>query len=63
MYKVVLIGDAAIITEGLQKVVDWPAHGCRVAALAQDAASGAGSIRDRRPDILFTDIKMPGDDV
>ena len=62
MYKVVLIDDEAIITEGLKKVVDWAAHNCRVAALAQDAASGTQAIRTHRPDILFTDIKMPGED-
>ncbi len=62
MYKVVLIDDEAIITEGLEKVVDWSAHNCQVAALAQDAASGAQAIRTHRPDILFTDIKMPGED-
>lgn len=62
MYKVVLIDDEAIITEGLEKVVDWAAHNCRVAALAQDAASGTQAIRTHRPDILFTDIKMPGED-
>ena len=62
MYKVVLIDDEAIITEGLQKVVDWAAHNCRVAAAAQDAAAGAAAIRTHRPDILFTDIKMPGED-
>lgn len=62
MYKVVLIDDESIITQGLQKVVDWAAHHCQVAALAQDAASGAQAIRQHRPDILFTDIKMPGED-
>ncbi|WP_325178671.1 response regulator [uncultured Oscillibacter sp.] len=62
MHKVVLIDDEAIITEGLRKVVDWSAHNCRAAALAQDAASGAEAIRTHRPDILFTDIKMPGED-
>lgn len=62
MYKVVLIDDESIITEGLQKVVDWSAHHCRVVALAQDAVSGTEIIRTHRPDILFTDIKMPGED-
>lgn len=62
MYKVVLVDDESIITEGLRRVVDWAAHNCRVAALAQDAASGALAIRTHRPDILFTDIKMPGED-
>ena len=62
MYKVVLIDDESIITEGLQKVVDWAAHNCQVVALAQDAPSGAQAIRQHQPDILFTDIKMPGED-
>ena len=39
MYKVVLVDDEPIITEGLRRVVDWAAHNCRVAALAQDAAA------------------------
>lgn len=62
MYKVVLVDDEALIVEGLQKVVDWAGHNCRVAAAAGDAASGARAIREHRPDILFTDIKMPGED-
>ena len=62
MYKVVLIDDESIIVEGLRQVVDWSAYHCQVVALAQDAASGAVAIRQHRPDILFTDIKMPGED-
>lgn len=62
MYKVLLVDDEPIITEGLRQVVDWAAHGCRVAATAGDAVSGGEAIRAHRPDILFTDIKMPGED-
>ena len=62
MYKVVLVDDEALIVEGLRQVVDWSAPGCQVAAAACDAASGAQAIRRHRPDILFTDIKMPGED-
>ena len=62
MYKVVLIDDEALIVEGLGRVVDWTAHNCQVAATACDAVSGARAIRQHRPDILFTDIKMPGED-
>ena len=60
-YKVVLVDDESLIVEGLRKVVDWAGHHCQVAA-AHDAASGARAIREHRPDILFTDIKMPGED-
>ena len=62
MYKVVLVDDEPLIVEGLRQVVDWAGHNCRVAATACDAASGAKVIRDHRPNILFTDIKMPGED-
>ena len=62
MYKVVLVDDEALIVEGLRKVVDWAGHGCRVVATACDAVSGAAAIREHCPDILFTDIKMPGED-
>ena len=62
MYKVVLVDDESIIVEGLRQVVDWTAHRCEVAACAHDAASGAQAVREHRPDILFTDIKMPGED-
>ncbi len=62
MYKVVLVDDESLIVEGLRQVVDWAGHNCQVAATACDAVSGAEAIREHRPDILFTDIKMPGAD-
>lgn len=62
MFKVVLVDDEEIIVQGLQKVIDWEKYGCEVAATAYDAKSGAQAIREHRPDILFTDIKMPGID-
>ena len=62
MYKVVLVDDEPLIVEGLRRVVDWAGHSCQVVATACDAASGAKAIREHRPDILFTDIKMPGED-
>ena len=62
MYKVILIDDEDIIVEGLKKVVDWGRYGCEVVATACDAKSGAQAIREFKPDILFTDIKMPNMD-
>ncbi|MVB10148.1 putative response regulatory protein [Caprobacter fermentans] len=59
MYKVILIDDETIIVEGLKKVVDWTAFDCEVVATASDARQGAVAVRQYRPDILFTDIKMP----
>ncbi len=62
MYRVVLIDDESIIVEGLRKVVPWAEYGCEVAGTAGNAAAGAALIRELRPHILFTDIRMPGQD-
>lgn len=62
LYSVVLVDDECIIIEGLKRVVDWGRYGCEVVATATDAESGAHIIRERSPDILFTDIKMPNMD-
>ena len=62
MYRVVLIDDEKIIVEGLSRVVKWSDFGCQVVGTANDAASGADAIRAFHPHILFTDIRMPGQD-
>lgn len=62
MYKVMIIDDENIIVEGLKKVVNWDKYHCTVVATASDAGEGAQRIREHRPDIVFTDIKMPGVD-
>ena len=58
--RVVIIDDESIIVEGLRKVVKWEKYNCEVAGTASDARSGTQLIREVRPDILFTDICMPG---
>lgn len=62
MFRVVIIDDEPVIAEGLKKVVRWAEYDCEVAATANDALSGAETIRRIKPDILFTDIRMPGPD-
>lgn len=62
MYRVVLVDDEHIIVEGLRKVVKWEDYHCEVVGTASDALSGAEAIRRLNPHILFTDIRMPGQD-
>ena len=62
MYRVVLIDDERMIVEGLRKVIPWQDYGCEVVGTAEDAVSGAALIREVRPHIVFTDIRMPGRD-
>lgn len=62
MYKAVLIDDEQIIVKGLSKVVKWENYGCTVAGTAYSAEEGIALIRDIKPNIVFTDIRMPGMD-
>lgn len=62
MYKVVIVDDEDTIVNGLKQVLDWEKYNCKVVATADNAKSGAVTIREHRPDIVFTDIKMPGID-
>ena len=62
MYKVVIIDDEPIIVEGISRVVPWADYGCEVADTACSGMEGLEIIRKVRPDIIFTDISMPGMD-
>ncbi len=62
MFKVVLVDDEQIILSGLQRVIPWEKYGCEVACTAMDGLEGVHVVRRERPDILFTDIRMPNMD-
>ena len=62
MYSVVLVDDEQIILQGLVRVIPWEEYNCRVVGTATDGLEGAALIRKLRPDILFTDIRMPNMD-
>lgn len=59
MYRVVIIDDEPIIVEGLSKSVNWEAKNCQVAGTAYSGEEGLRIIRQERPDIIFSDIRMP----
>ncbi len=62
MHAVVLVDDEQMILTGLMRIIPWEEYGCRVAGTAADGLEGAALIRKLRPDILFTDIRMPNMD-
>lgn len=62
MYKVVIIDDEPVIAEGLSRGIHWDQWDCRVVATAENAQEGMEVIRRECPDILFSDIRMPGMD-
>ncbi len=62
MYRVVLVDDEHIIVEGLTRAVPWGEMGCAVAGSASNGEEGLRLVRELRPDILLTDIRMPNMD-
>lgn len=61
MIKVLIVDDEFIIREGL-KTFPWSDYGCEVVGEAENGEEGLLAIRALQPDIVFTDIRMPGMD-
>ncbi|MEA5015569.1 MAG: response regulator [Candidatus Limiplasma sp.] len=62
MHKVLLVEDEDIIRKGLRYIVDWQSVDCVVVGEAENGAEGLRLIRALSPDIVLTDVKMPGMD-
>lgn len=58
-YKVFLVEDEIVTREGIRDAVDWAAAGYQFCGEAPDGELALPLIRERRPDAVITDIKMP----
>jgi len=59
MLKVVLVEDETVIRESIRDNVPWEEYGYKFVGEAQDGEMALSVIRQTRPDVLITDIKMP----
>jgi len=62
MYKVLLVDDERIIVEGISRTVDWQAHNTELIGTARNGIDALQFIEANTPDIVISDIKMPGMD-
>lgn len=62
MYRAVIVDDEDVIVQGLTKILPWEKYDSRVVATAGDGKRALELIRTLEPDMLFTDIRMPGMD-
>ncbi len=62
MNTVVIVDDESIILEGLSKTLPWEQWNCKIVATAGDGEEGRKIIEKYQPDIVFSDIAMPGVD-
>ena len=59
MYKLLIADDEGVILKGLSAYIPWDAVGCEVVGTAKDGQEAIDLIKECRPDIVITDIKMP----
>ncbi len=62
MYRVMIIDDEPIIRKGLCTVIDWNALNCRIICEAGDGVEALEKLSEHQPDIVITDIRIPGAD-
>ena len=60
MYKVLIIDDESIIRKGIKNIINWKQLDCEVCADASDGIEGIDLIKKYLPEIIITDIRMPG---
>lgn len=62
MYRILIVEDQEIIRRMLCETVDWKTLGCHVCGQATSGDEGLRCIAEHSPDIVLTDIHLPGID-
>lgn len=60
MTKIMFVDDDAIIRRSIANKIDWKGHGWELVYTARDPMEALDYLKDHEPDIILTDIKMPG---
>lgn len=60
MLKLLIIDDEKIIRETITQIIDWKSLGIELIGSADNGVDALNIILDEYPDIVMTDIKMPG---
>lgn len=60
MLKLLIADDERIIRETIFNIIDWKKHDIEVIGLCKNGIEAYDMILDESPDIVLTDIRMPG---
>ena len=60
MYNVLIVDDEKYIVTSLKKSIDWQSYGFEICGEADNAESAINMIDKLSPDLIVTDIRMPG---
>ena len=59
MYRVYLVDDESLILADMAKTIPWCEYGFQLAGSCTDPRLALHEILDLKPEVVFTDIKMP----
>lgn len=59
MVRVLIVDDEMMFRIGVKSCVNWNEYGCELVGEAADGRQALEMITELRPDLVFTDIKMP----
>ncbi|HNW86909.1 MAG TPA: response regulator [Candidatus Limiplasma sp.] len=62
MFKILVVEDNPLILEGICKMIDWDRCDGVLVGKAQDGDEALQLMADQLPDLVITDIRMPGKD-
>ena len=62
MWKVIIAHDEKLICRLIEALVDWEKLNMRIAGKAENGLEALQMVRELRPHLLITDIRMPGCD-
>lgn len=59
MLNIIIVDDDEIIRKGIVDDIDWEKHGIQIAGTARNGMEGLELVKELKPEIVLTDIKMP----
>jgi two-component system, response regulator YesN len=62
LFSVLIVDDEEDIREGLKTIIDWEKEGFKIAGLAENGVQALEFYKNNKPELIITDIKMPGMD-
>ena len=60
MIKVLLVDDEKLALEYLEHIIDWEYHGFELIGVTTNPEQALAIYKTHRPDLVISDVKMPG---